>query len=231
MNDMSAVIVAKSDQVNADDFLAGPMTFTIEAVAISPGTEQPVSIKLANEHRVFRPCKSMSRVLVAAWGPDASAYAGRSLTLYRDPKIKWGGMEVGGIRISHMSDIEREMVMALTATKGKRTPYTVKPLQTQQRQPEAKPVTAEEWADKHVRLVNAANDLERLQAVQASGEQAMTKLANSNADLHGRVLEAYAARFKALSDAEDDPFGLPPLETGRADHEHGDQHDGTDKPE
>src|SRR3546814_4161704 len=67
---------------------------------------------------LFRSCKSMSRVLVSAWGPDANAYSGRSLTLYRDPKVKWGGMEIGGIRVSHMSHIERDMVMALTATRS-----------------------------------------------------------------------------------------------------------------
>src|SRR3546814_12888811 len=77
----------------------------------------------------------MSRVLVSAWGPDANAYSGRSLTLYRDPKVKWGGMEIGGIRVSHMSHIERDMVMALTATKGKRAPYTVKVLAAQKEQP------------------------------------------------------------------------------------------------
>jgi hypothetical protein len=128
MNDMSSVIQARSDQVNADDFIPGPATFTIEEVAISPGTEQPVSIRLQGERRVYRPCKSMSRVLVAAWGPDARRYVGRSLTLYRDPTVKWGGMEVGGIRISHLSHIEKQMTMALTATKGKRAPYVVKPL-------------------------------------------------------------------------------------------------------
>ena len=71
MNDMSAVIIPKSDQINADDLISGPMTVTIEAVSISPGTEQPVSIKLRGIDRVYRPCKTMSRALVAA-SPAAS---------------------------------------------------------------------------------------------------------------------------------------------------------------
>ena len=33
MNDMSGVIQPKSDQVNADDFIPGPRTYTIEGVA------------------------------------------------------------------------------------------------------------------------------------------------------------------------------------------------------
>lgn len=128
MLDMSPVIVPKSDQISADDFIGGPRSYQIEGVQIAPGAEQPVQIKLAGEPRYWRPCKSMARVLVAAWGPDAKQYTGRSVTLYRDPKVKWGGVEVGGVRISHMSHIERPLSMALTATKGRRADYTVKPL-------------------------------------------------------------------------------------------------------
>lgn len=141
MNDMSPVIVPKSDQINADDLISGPRTITITGVDIRPGTEQPVSIYFEGDNnKPWRPCKSMSRVLVAAWGADAKQYVGRSVTLYRDPKVKWGGMEVGGIRVSHLSHIDRDMVMALTATKGKRAPHTVKPLKnTPPRQPSESP--------------------------------------------------------------------------------------------
>jgi hypothetical protein len=132
MNDMSQVIVPKSDQINADDLIGRDMTITIRDVRISGGQEQPVSIFFDGSEKAFRPCKSMSRVLVAAWGPDAKNYIGRALTLYRDPTVKWGGLEVGGIRISHMTNIDRPMTMALTATKGSRKPYTVKPLAAQQ---------------------------------------------------------------------------------------------------
>lgn len=128
MNDMAAAIIPKSDQVNFDDFGAGPMTFKITGVKVKPGTEQPVDISLAGTDKFYRPCKSMARVLVAAWGPDSLQYVGRSLTLYGDPKVKWGGMEVGGIRVSHLSDIAEPMTMALTATKGSRKPFTVRPL-------------------------------------------------------------------------------------------------------
>jgi hypothetical protein len=132
MNDMSSVIIPRSDQINADSLLAGPITITINKVSISAGSEQPVRISYLNDDgKAWRPCKSMSRVLVAAWGPDANNYIGRSVTLYLDPEVKWGGMAVGGIRISHMSDIDREMVMALTQTKGKKAPFVVKPLAAQ----------------------------------------------------------------------------------------------------
>ena len=125
---MSGVITPKSDQINADDLIAGPMTITIEEVQITGGQEQPVSIFFQGSKKAYRPCKSMCRVLVAAWGPDAKKYTGKSLTLFRDSTVKWAGMEVGGIRISYMSHMEAPLSMALTASKGKRAAYIVRPL-------------------------------------------------------------------------------------------------------
>jgi hypothetical protein len=128
-NDMRQAIIPKSDQLNADDLIAGEMTITITGVTVKGGQEQPVSISFAGDNgKPYKACKSMCRVMVAAWGPDSSKYVGRSMTLYRDPKVKWGGMEVGGIRISHMSDIDGSQTMALTMTRGSKKAYTVKPL-------------------------------------------------------------------------------------------------------
>ena len=127
--DMRAVIIPRSDQINADNLLGGPITIKISEVTIRPGTEQPVSIHFdGDDGKPYKPCKSMARVMVHCWGPDAKAYVGRSMTLYCDPKVQWGGMAVGGIRISHMSHIDATVTMALTATKGNKKPFTVKPL-------------------------------------------------------------------------------------------------------
>lgn len=126
--DMSAVIIPKSDQINADDLIAGPMTVEIVGVKIDTSQEQPVAIQLRGTSKVYRPCKSMSRVLVQAWGPDAKAYVGRGMTLYRDPKVKWGGLEVGGIRISHMSHLDAPLTLVLTASKANRAPFRVQVL-------------------------------------------------------------------------------------------------------
>lgn len=129
MNDMSAVVVPKSDQLNADSLLAGPITIKITAVKITPGAEQPCAISFDGDAgKPYKCCKSMARVLVNCWGPDANNYIGRSLTLYCDPTVTWGGMAVGGIRISHMSDISGAQVMALTATRGNKKAFKVLPL-------------------------------------------------------------------------------------------------------
>lgn len=126
--DLSKSIEPRSDQLNADDLIAGPQTVTITGV--SAGTaEQPVNVELAEyPGRPFRPSKSMRRVLVAAWGKDSTAYAGQSLTLYRDPEVTFGRDKVGGIRISHMTGINGPLEIMLTRTRGKRAPFVVQPL-------------------------------------------------------------------------------------------------------
>lgn len=130
MTDLSRTIIPKSDQMNSDDLISGPVTVTITKVAANEGTaEQPISIFYEGDGgKPYKPCKSMRRVMVQIWGSDGSKYPGRSMTLYRDPSVKWGGLEVGGIRISHMTDIDSQVTMALTATKSQRKPYIVKPL-------------------------------------------------------------------------------------------------------
>ena len=130
MSDMAQVIIPKSDQLNADDLIAGPITIKITGVSIKGGTEQPIAISFEGDNgKPYKACKSMCRVIVTAWGADSKKYTGRSMTLYRDPSVKWAGMEVGGIRISHMSDIDSAITMALTMTKASRKPFTVRPLE------------------------------------------------------------------------------------------------------
>jgi hypothetical protein len=70
----------------------------------------------------------MRRVLVQLWGEDEQVYIGRSLTLYRNDSVKFGGYEVGGIRISHASDIKEPTRVLETVAKGKRQPITINPL-------------------------------------------------------------------------------------------------------
>lgn len=130
--DISPTLVAKSDQLNADDLLTGPITVTVRGV--SPGsTEQPVIVKFeGDEGRPYKPCKSMRRLLAHAWGTDGHAWIGRGMTLYRDPSVVFGGIKTGGIRISHLSHIDGDLEVALTVTKGKKALYRVRPLRAAQ---------------------------------------------------------------------------------------------------
>jgi len=125
-NNLRDTIVPKSDQLNADDLIAGSMTVKITSVKRGD-SEQPIAIGLEGQ-RPYKPCKSMRRVLISAWGDDGSVWVGRSMTLYNDPEVKFGGVRVGGIRISHLSNIPSDLNMSLTSTRGKRAEYTVKKL-------------------------------------------------------------------------------------------------------
>jgi hypothetical protein len=128
-DDMTLTVIPKSDQLNADDLIGGPRTITITRMAIDPTSDQPVAVYFQGDNgKPYKACKSMRRVMIHAWGPDASKYAGQSMTIYRDPSVMFGGMQVGGIRISAMSGLDKPLTMALTATKAKRALYTVKPL-------------------------------------------------------------------------------------------------------
>lgn len=128
--DMRETIIAKSDQLNADDLIAGAITVTISAVNVKKGAkEQPVAISFNGDGgRPYKPCKSMCRVLVAAWGDSSAAYVGRSMRIFLDPDVMFGGQKVGGIRISHLSHIARELALPLNKSRGKKALYTVKPL-------------------------------------------------------------------------------------------------------
>lgn len=125
--DLTESIIPRSDQVNADDLIAGPITYTIREV-IGGKAESPFDFLLVETDRAYRPSKTMRRVIVNAWGAEASVYAGRRLTLYREPSIKFGGQTVGGIRISHMSHIDGPVEVMAQTTRGKRETFVVEPL-------------------------------------------------------------------------------------------------------
>lgn len=131
MSDVSNLrdtIVPKSDQINSEQLLYGPLTITVTSVARG-SDDQPIIIHYRNENgRPYKPCKSMRKVLIFAWGEDGNLWAGRSMTLFNDLAVKWAGVAVGGIRISHMTHIEREISLQLTATRGKKEPFIIKML-------------------------------------------------------------------------------------------------------
>lgn len=132
MSDMLAAIEPKSDQKNFDDFSAGQtLTIKITGASVDATKEQKVTLNYENDNgKPYKPGKSMSRVLVHVWGDSSKNYIGKYLTLYGDPKVRFGKDEVGGIRISNMSHIAEPAVIMLTVSKGKKIPYTVKPLIT-----------------------------------------------------------------------------------------------------
>lgn len=176
--DLTPTIQANSDQLNADDLISGPVTVHIQDV-VAGNAEQPVHIRLQEfPGKTYRPSKSMRRVMIAAWGSEAARYAGRRLELFRNPDIKFGRDVVGGIQISRMSDIDGPLTVALTVSRGKKSPFVVKPL------------TERDWA---AELKLAGDDLE---AVAALGTAAAAAHATPDA------LEAIRAKYRTLKEAD-----------------------------
>lgn len=129
IEDLRPTIIPKSDQLNAEQLLGGPVTITVNGVNVSDSGDQPVVVHYIGENgRPFKPCKTMRKVLIHAWGADGRQWVGRSMTLYNDPSVKFGGDDVGGIRISHMTDIDRDVKVSLTSTRGKKAKYEIKRL-------------------------------------------------------------------------------------------------------
>ena len=115
MNDVSNLtdtLKPKSDQLNADDLITGPINVTITGVRRG-SNEQPVIIDVVGL-MPFKPCKTVRRILVTAWGENGNNWVGKSMTLFCDPTVKFGGVALGGIRVSHLSDINGPMNMMLT---------------------------------------------------------------------------------------------------------------------
>ena len=190
--DMSQFVEAKSDQLNADDLIGGPRTVTIRRVAGSDG-DQPVSIFYEGDNnKPFRPCKTMRRILLAVWGRHASDYVGRSMTLYRDDKVTFGGLEVGGIRISHMSHIDKEMVVVVMKTKGKKAGIKIQPLKIDTPKPAAD--RAASWAANFVEQINDAPDFDAVLALENKYTERLAELKGKRPELHKQIMDASAAR-------------------------------------
>lgn len=169
MTDLSKTIAPKSDQLNADDLIAGPKTITVTRVAAG-NADQPIAVFFEGDNgKPWYPCKSMRRVLVELWGALGAEYTGRALTLYRDPAVKWGGIAVGGIRISHMSNISGDRDLVITESKTKRVPFQVRKLAQRAPQKQAEPEQPRnpEQVANYARLLEACATLEDIEGFKA----------------------------------------------------------------
>ncbi|MFA6358668.1 MAG: hypothetical protein WCY09_08455 [Candidatus Omnitrophota bacterium] len=125
-DEVRASIVPKSDQLNADDLVTGPITVTITGVR-KGDKDQPIIVEIEG-HQPYKPCKTCRRVLIATYGDDPKAWVGQRMTLYCDPEVMWGGVKIGGIRISHLSGLDTPRTFMLTHSRGKRSEVTIRPL-------------------------------------------------------------------------------------------------------
>lgn len=134
MSTLAEALAPRSDQLNADDLIAGPRVLKITGARIAKdGRETRIILNFEGDQgKPWKPCKTMGRAMVMAWAvTDEAQFVGKSVQVYRDPTVKFGDQgEVGGIRVSHMSHIAKPVNIKLTVSQGKKGMFTFHPLVT-----------------------------------------------------------------------------------------------------
>jgi hypothetical protein len=205
MNDNSDVTEAckpKSDQLNAEVLIGESITVRIrdQNVDVTRDQQKVWIYYEGDDGKPWKPCKTMLACLKAGWGKYASAWVGKEVTLYNKPEVEYGGKQVGGVRISHMSHLDKKLVLSLNEKRGgKKQTITIQPLITQ---------------DAPKIDVDAAN--ESVRAAALNGKAAFVIWWKSNVGLRDAVapimdeIKATVAEADAAKNQGDDD-DLPPI--------------------
>jgi len=127
IDNLTDTIMANSNQLNACD-VPRPVTVTITDVLRGPTKEQPVALHITGGYQPWYPCRTVRRILIGAWGENGKSWVGKSATLFCDESVRFGGVAVGGVRVSHLSDINSDMSFSVNLTRGKKGQVSVKKL-------------------------------------------------------------------------------------------------------
>jgi hypothetical protein len=184
---VKASIVPDSTQINAEDLLTGPMTVTVKGVRRG-NREQPINVDLVETDRAYRPCKTMRRVLIAAFSDDPKRWVGQRMTLYCDPNVTWAGVKVGGVRISHLSGLDEPKTFLLTQTRGRKAEVVIMPL------PSALSESDEAFIAECKGEIAAAETMEVLKAIGFI-------LKEKTEPVRDALRDVYAKRNRELSEA------------------------------
>lgn len=160
--DISDTLAPNSDQLDAVDLRGNPpRIFTVTKVDVRKASDQPVSIHLAEFPRVWRPGKSMRRVLAYCWGNDSAQWVGRQVELYCDDRVAFGGEKIGGTRVSRLSHIDGPKSVPLIIARGKSGVWKVEPL------PAGPPAITDEQAAEFATAITTAEDRAALTTISA----------------------------------------------------------------
>lgn len=130
ISDLSGTIKANSDQLNADDLIAGPILIQVEGVTLNKDPKQPVHIYYYGcENKPFKPCLTVRRILIALWGKDGNQWANKWMNLYVDSSVSFGKQKnIGGIRVDAVSHISSAASISLTVRRGMKQHFTIQPI-------------------------------------------------------------------------------------------------------
>jgi hypothetical protein len=123
--DISAALVAKSDQINASDLTGSPIVATIAAVRRGDAVK-PVIIDLVGmDGRPWKPSKGMLRVIAHGWGVESDTWVGRAVKLINNPEVIYAGEKVGGVEVIAMSHINGDFTIPVRISQKKVKQHTV----------------------------------------------------------------------------------------------------------
>jgi hypothetical protein len=230
---LQEALAPRSDQLNADDLIPGPRTIKITGARIVEGDRggKRVTIHYEGENgKPWKACKTMGRAMVMVWGivddedeaKISAQFAGKSVTIYRDPKVDFGNEKgIGGIRISHMSHIDGPRTVKLTVSQGKKSQFVFQPLTAEVRQLPGATDDLGAWAHKFIENVGKAPDLDRLNAYAEKAQARLDALATAIPEAHEACMSALNNKRVsfALADDDEDPFSGGPEGDGSGGEE------------
>ncbi|MGB1291777.1 MAG: hypothetical protein ACPG5Z_06565 [Pseudoalteromonas sp.] len=126
--DFSDTVQAKSDQMNAIDFIGGAQTYTVTGVKKSPDKQQPMLILVDGHAQPYKPSLGYRRIITAVWGMNGNDYVGKKITLDLDPTVIYGGKEVGGICVTAMQGLSEKKRFKLAISRSKHKFVDVMPI-------------------------------------------------------------------------------------------------------
>ena len=178
----------RSDQWNADDFVAGKRIFQIANVRPGSANDAEFDVDFTDSPgKCWRPPYTVIKILMGAWRTDdTDDWIGKHVELYRDETVKFGKDISPGIRVSRLSHISKPYKVALNATRGKKQMHEVEPLET--------PATLDPTP--HLAAITTADTIDTLkQAWQAVVDAGLAK--------HPGVLAATNARKAELAEKQE----------------------------
>ena len=178
--DITPALAPTSDQLDAIE-LVNPRTFTIDTGSSLGKRDQKTvaEIRLVGFSRVWRPSKGMLDLLAACWGTDGKKWVGRRVTVYNDREVMFGRDKTGGVRISHLSDIDKARDVRIRASgAGRMQSWHVEPL------PEVNPAAPLTPAEPTAAQVAASTDLDALKGMwRTSGPERRAQITERVAEL------------------------------------------------
>jgi len=190
--DISNTLIAKADQLNAVD-LTQPLTGKIVNVALNESVEQPLSVWLDSFKQPWKPCKIVRRMLGRLWGTNAAEWKGRMVQLFNDPEVRYGPNKTGGIRISHVSHIDKPRAITLQVGRNKYQEFTINPMAQKTEPSEAVKPIHERCRDA-VKCYDECSTNERLTSLDKHIDALIEECSDAQRQLIAKAREAAIAR-------------------------------------